>query len=107
MSALGMGQAASTLAIAQVGFDLELFDREVVNAAVLAVVATAFISSYGTRYSAGRVERPPLLELPLGERCSSIPGRREVSWKASAARPAQYRLQTVASRGHGAVGMTT
>jgi Kef-type K+ transport system membrane component KefB len=66
MSALGVGQAASTLAIAQIGFDLGLFDQKVVNAAVLTVVATAFITSYASRFFAGRVERPAMPEAPLG-----------------------------------------
>jgi Kef-type K+ transport system membrane component KefB len=67
MSALSMGQAASTLAIAQVGITLGLFDQQVVNAAVLAIVATAFITSFGTRYFAGRIERPETETKPLGD----------------------------------------
>jgi len=67
MSSLSIGQAASTLAIAQVGFSLGLFGREVVNASILAVVATALITSYGTRFFVQKVERPPVLEVPLGD----------------------------------------
>ena len=58
MASLSMGQAASTLAIAQVGITLGLFDQQVVNAAVLTIVATALITSYGTRFFAKRIERP-------------------------------------------------
>ncbi len=67
MASLSVGQAASTLAIAQVGVTLGLFDQSVVNASILTVVSTAFITSYGTRFFAGRVERPPLAEKPLGD----------------------------------------
>lgn len=67
MASLSTGQAASTLAIAQVGASLDLFGQEVVNASILTVVTTAFITSLGTRYFASRVERPPLIEAPLGD----------------------------------------
>ncbi len=67
MTSLSVGQAASTLAIAQVGVSLGLFGREVVNASILAVVATAFVTSYGTRFFVQKVDRPAVLEVPLGE----------------------------------------
>ena len=52
MSSLSFGQAASTLAIAQVGLTLGMFEQNVVNSAVLAIVITAFITSYATRFFA-------------------------------------------------------
>ena len=58
MSSLSFGQAASTLAIAQVGLSLGMFEQIVVNAAVIAIVVTALITSYGTRFFADRVPRP-------------------------------------------------
>jgi Na+:H+ antiporter len=67
MSSLSFGQAASTLAIAQVGLSLGMFDQEVVNAAVLAIVATALITSFGTRFFIGRVERPTPPTAQIGE----------------------------------------
>ena len=67
MSSLSFGQAASTLAIAQVGLSLGMFDQVVVNAAVLAIVATALITSYGTRFFARRVPRPDDEHAPIGE----------------------------------------
>ncbi len=67
MSSLSFGQAASTLAIAQVGVGLGLFGQEVVNAAVLAVVATALITSYGSRFFIKRVPRPVPPPASLGE----------------------------------------
>lgn len=65
MSSLSFGQAASTLAIAQVGLTLGMFEQNVVNSAVLAIVITAFITSYATRFFAPRVppvvvDRPPI-----------------------------------------------
>jgi Kef-type K+ transport system membrane component KefB len=65
MSSLSFGQAASTLAIAQVGLTLGMFEQNVVNAAVLAIVITAFVTSYATRFYASRVppvvvDRPPI-----------------------------------------------
>ena len=67
MSSLSFGQAASTLAIAQVGIGLGLFGQEVVNAAVLAIVATALITSYGTRFFIRLVPRPVPPPAALGE----------------------------------------
>jgi len=67
MSSLSFGQAASTLAIAQVGIGLGLFGQEVVNAAVLAIVATALITSYGTRFFLRMVPRPIPPPAALGE----------------------------------------
>jgi Kef-type K+ transport system membrane component KefB len=67
MTSLSFGQAASTLAIAQVGVGLGLFGQEVVNAAVLAIVATALITSYGSRFFIKRVPRPVPPPASLGE----------------------------------------
>ncbi|MEA2010828.1 MAG: cation:proton antiporter, partial [Actinomycetota bacterium] len=67
MASLSFGQAASTLAIAQVGVGLGLFGQEVVNAAVLAIVTTALITSYGTRLFIRMVPRPIPPPAVLGE----------------------------------------
>lgn len=67
MSTLSFGQAASTLAIAQVGLELGMFDQQIVNAAVLAIVATAFITSYGTRFYMRRVPRPESPRISPGQ----------------------------------------
>jgi Kef-type K+ transport system membrane component KefB len=67
MASLSTGQAASTLAIAKVGVSLNLFGEDVFNAAILTVVSTAFVTSYGTRYFSRRVERPAIVEAPLGD----------------------------------------
>lgn len=66
MSSLSFGQAASTLAIAQVGLSLGMFDQIVVNAAVLAIVATALVTSYVTRFFIARVPLPDTTTPPLG-----------------------------------------
>ena len=68
MASLSFGQAASTLAIAQVGSNLGLLQQEIVNGAVLAIVATALITSYGSRFFIRRVPRPTPPPAALGER---------------------------------------
>jgi hypothetical protein len=67
MASLSTGQAASTLAIAQVGVSLNLFGGDVFSAAILSVVATAVVTSYETRYFSRRVDRPAIGEAPLGD----------------------------------------
>ena len=68
MASLSFGQAASTLAIAQVGFGLGLFGQEVVNGAVLAIVFTALITSFGTQFFIRKVPRPIPPPAAIGER---------------------------------------
>jgi Kef-type K+ transport system membrane component KefB len=68
MSSLSFGQAASTLAIAQVGLALGLFDQQVVNASVIAIVLTALLTSYGTRYFLQRIPAPPVSSGSVGAR---------------------------------------
>jgi Kef-type K+ transport system membrane component KefB len=60
MASLSTGQAASTLAIAQVGVSLNLFGEDVFSAANLTVEPKAFVTSYGTRCSSRRVDRPAI-----------------------------------------------
>jgi Kef-type K+ transport system membrane component KefB len=67
MSSLSFGQAASTLAIAQVGLTLGMFGQNVVNAAVLTIVITAFITSYATRFFASRVPAVTADHPPIGQ----------------------------------------
>jgi Kef-type K+ transport system membrane component KefB len=59
MSALTLGQAAATLAIAQVGVSNGIFGQDVLNAAVLTVVITVLITSFATRAFARRLEPAP------------------------------------------------
>lgn len=66
MSSLSFGQAASTLAIAQVGLSLGMFEQIIVNASVIAIVLTALITSYGTRFFARRIPKPEGETRPLG-----------------------------------------
>ncbi|MGH8912259.1 MAG: cation:proton antiporter, partial [Acidimicrobiia bacterium] len=62
---LTMGQAAATLAAAQVGLSVGIFGREVVNATLVTVVVALIATSFGTRYFARRVDpgEPPVPEL--------------------------------------------
>lgn len=59
MAALTIGQAAATLAIAQVGVSTGIFGQDIMNAAVITVVVTVLITSFATRYFARRLEPPP------------------------------------------------
>lgn len=67
MAALTIGQAAATLAIAQVGVATGLFDQKILNAAVVTVVATVLITSFGTRIAARKVSRPDDDATTIGE----------------------------------------
>ena len=66
MASLTIGQAAATLAIAQVGVSSGVFGQDILNAAVLTVVITVLITSFGTRYFAKRVEAPEVGHGPVG-----------------------------------------
>ena len=67
MATLTIGQAAATLAIAQVGVATGLFDQQILNAAVVTVVATVLITSFGTRIAARKVSRPDDDATTIGE----------------------------------------
>jgi Kef-type K+ transport system membrane component KefB len=67
MAALTIGQAAATLAIAQVGVATGLFDQKTLNAAVVTVVGTVLITSFGTRIAARSIDSPTDEVLAIGE----------------------------------------
>jgi Kef-type K+ transport system membrane component KefB len=67
MTALTIGQAAATLAIAQVGVGTGLFDDEILNAAVVTVVATVLVTSLGTRIAARRLGAAAHTSARLGD----------------------------------------
>ncbi|HEU4320188.1 MAG TPA: cation:proton antiporter [Acidimicrobiia bacterium] len=58
MASLTIGQAAATLAIAQVGVSTGIFAQDILNAAVITVVVTVVITSFATRFFARRLEPP-------------------------------------------------
>lgn len=68
MASLSFGQAASTLAIAQVGASLGLFGQEVVNGAILAIVLTALATSVLTQWFIRRAPRAESAPAAIGER---------------------------------------
>ncbi len=68
MASLSFGQAASTLAIAQVGLGLGFFGQDVVNGAIFAIVATALITAISTRFFINRMPKPEKPPASLGER---------------------------------------
>lgn len=55
MASLTIGQAAATLAIAQVGVETGLFDTEIRDAAIVTVGLTVLVTSIGTRLAARRM----------------------------------------------------
>lgn len=67
MATLTIGQAAATLAIAQVGVSTGLFDQEIMDAAVVTVVATVLITSFGTRIASRYVPAEQAGTLALGD----------------------------------------
>ena len=68
MASLSFGQAASTLAIAQVGLSLGIFDQSVVNGAILAIVLTALATATFTRVFIRRMPRPETAPAAVGDR---------------------------------------
>lgn len=68
MASLTVGQAAATLAIAQVGVSNGTFDQEILNAAVLTVVFTVIITSLATRFFAKRMDPPSVETGAIGRR---------------------------------------
>ncbi len=65
IASLSIGQAASTLAVGQIGLELGLFDQRVVNASILTIVLAALLTSFGTQHFIARMpnEQPDLDEL--------------------------------------------
>lgn len=68
MASLTIGQAAATLAIAQVGVSNGILGQDVLNAAVLAVVVTVIITSLGTRFFSRLLEPPEVDTGAIGTR---------------------------------------
>jgi Kef-type K+ transport system membrane component KefB len=68
ITALSLGQAASTLAIGQVGLELGLLSQQVVNASVLTVVIAALLTSFSTQFFIRRLPAPDATVATVGER---------------------------------------
>lgn len=68
IGSLSIGQAASTLAVGQIGLELGLFEQRVVNASILAIVLTALLTSFGTQRYIRRMPPPAPLTDVVGER---------------------------------------
>lgn len=64
IASLSIGQAASTLAVGQIGLELGLFDQRVVNASILTIVLAALLTSFGTQFF---IRRMPVEQTAIGE----------------------------------------
>lgn len=67
MTGLTIGQAAATLAIAQVGVETGLFDDRIRYAAIVTVVVTVALASFGTRWAARRVRVSTVTDRSIGD----------------------------------------
>ena len=68
IGSLSIGQAASTLAVGQIGLELGLFEQRVVNASILTIVLAALLTSFGTQYFIRRMPAPEASRRAIGER---------------------------------------
>jgi nucleotide-binding universal stress UspA family protein len=67
MFSLSAAQAAATLASTIIGFEVGLYGDDVVNAVMVVIVVSLFVSSSGSNYYAPRIEKPAEDERRLGE----------------------------------------
>ena len=68
IGSLSIGQAASTLAVGQIGLELGLFEQRVVNASILTIVLAALLTSFGTQFYIRRMPPPAPSTGAIGER---------------------------------------
>ncbi len=68
IGSLSIGQAASTLAVGQIGLELGLFEQRVVNASILTIVLAALLTSFGTQYFIKKMPDPEVEVGAIGER---------------------------------------
>lgn len=68
IGSLSIGQAASTLAVGQIGLELGLFDQRVVNASILTIVLAALLTSFGTQHFIRRMPATPPATGDVGTR---------------------------------------
>ncbi len=68
IGSLSIGQAASTLAVGQIGLELGLFEQRVVNASILTIVLAALLTSFGTQHFIRRMPPPDSQMGAVGER---------------------------------------
>lgn len=65
---LSIGQAASTLAVGQIGLELGLFEQRAVNASILTIVLAALLTTFGTQHFIRRLPVPTPTTAAIGER---------------------------------------
>lgn len=67
MFSLSTAQAAATLASTIIGFEIGLYEADVVNAVMVVIVISLFVSAVGSARFAPRIKRPSEKERRLGE----------------------------------------
>lgn len=68
IGSLSIGQAASTLAVGQIGLELGLFEQRVVNASILTIVLAALLTSIGTQYFIRKMPAPDAAVGTIGDK---------------------------------------
>lgn len=68
IGSLSIGQAASTLAVGQIGLELGLFEQRVVNASIVTIVIAALLTSFGTQHFIRQMPAAPPTTDAIGER---------------------------------------
>ncbi len=68
IGSLSIGQAASTLAVGQIGLELGLFEPQVVNASILTIVLAALLTSFGTQRFMRRMPKETAATTAIGGR---------------------------------------
>lgn len=68
ITSLSIGQAASTLAVGQIGLELGLFEQQVVNASILTIVFAALLTTFGPQFFIRRMPTEPQTSSAIGGR---------------------------------------
>lgn len=68
IGSLSIGQAASTLAVGQIGLEIGLFEQRVVNASIVTIVIAALLTSFGTQHFIRKMPAVPPSTEAIGER---------------------------------------
>lgn len=98
IGSLSIGQAASTLAVGQIGLELGLFEQRVVNASILTIVLAALLTSFGTQFYIRRMPPPAPSTGAIGERVLSMSAQPARPWRRWCTSPDGSRAATMGCR---------